>query len=201
LLCLTCLGKTIESRLHNAGVDQSFPVFIQSGFILESFFLHSYFTSFLPAFLHLSIQILLLNSHLYNLVYQDFFKLDCGGYMFNIYNNSTESIFINSPPKEIPILINQKPCKYVCFIQSVSYIFQIFAFLFAGELTVIVCAINGTRTTHTHTHTHTQTHTHTHTHTDTHTHTHTHRHTHTDTHTHTHRHTHTHTHTHTSTLR
>jgi hypothetical protein len=45
---------TLESRLYNSGVDQSFPVFIQSGFILHFFFVHSYFT-ILPAFLHLSI--------------------------------------------------------------------------------------------------------------------------------------------------
>jgi hypothetical protein len=37
--------------MHNSGDDQSFLVFIQSGFILQSFFLHSYFTFFSARFL------------------------------------------------------------------------------------------------------------------------------------------------------
>jgi hypothetical protein len=42
---------TLESRQHNSGVDQSFPVFVQSGFILQSFFLHSYFNFISACFL------------------------------------------------------------------------------------------------------------------------------------------------------
>jgi hypothetical protein len=50
---------------------------IKSGFILQSFILHSYFTYFLPAFFHLSILILPLNSQLST--YKDFFNFDGGG--------------------------------------------------------------------------------------------------------------------------
>jgi hypothetical protein len=49
---------------------------IQSGFVLQSFILHSYFTFFLPAFFHLSIYILPRNSQV---SYQDLFNFDGGG--------------------------------------------------------------------------------------------------------------------------
>jgi hypothetical protein len=66
----TTLAKvrvTLESVQLNSGAYQSFPVFIESGFIFQPCFLHSYFTFVRPAFFHLSILILPLNSQLSSL--------------------------------------------------------------------------------------------------------------------------------------
>jgi hypothetical protein len=49
---LCYLGKTRVPTAQFPGIDPfSFPVFIQSGFILQSFILHSYFTFFSARFL------------------------------------------------------------------------------------------------------------------------------------------------------
>jgi hypothetical protein len=46
----------LESRLHNSGAhDQSLPVSFSRASFSNHFFLHSYFTFFLPTFFHLSI--------------------------------------------------------------------------------------------------------------------------------------------------
>jgi hypothetical protein len=42
---------TLESRQHNSGIDQSFPVFIRSGFVLQSFFSSFTFHIFSAQFL------------------------------------------------------------------------------------------------------------------------------------------------------
>jgi hypothetical protein len=74
-LAMTITWVTLESRHPNSGVAQSFPVFIQLGFIFQSFlfFIHKLFTNFLPAFFHLSIWILPLNFN------QEFFSPDFDG--------------------------------------------------------------------------------------------------------------------------